>query len=312
MPKRIIFSAFLLIGWLLAIHACSGDDDDEDSAGDDDTVDDDTEGDNDDDLLDDDDSADPECAGNTPPDLLSLRYRVNGQYAEPPVSLTTQDNLEFEIEYADVDCNLNGGTVAINMSAPDGSETIVLEKIAAADCSSEAAGEPLRFFVDPTELHYILAEADQAVVVLNDACFDESDSVPLNLDIELEDPDCTANHAPELLDLSVLVNGEPIELPGSVSEDDAVVLRVEYADEDCNLNMGEYLIKGDGDTYFHSGEETLLGIGCSSAADGAYDIEFDPEILEYIAMGITENLYLILRDVCLETSAPRRIDLTLE
>ncbi|NLH50466.1 MAG: hypothetical protein GX444_17965 [Myxococcales bacterium] len=292
MKAEAIFSVLVLLGLVLCFYSCADDDDDDAADSGDDDENDEPE---DDDAGGDDTGEDPECAGNAAPEFLGLQIWVNGQPAQPPISITTLDQLEFGLEYDDADCNLDGGGLLIE--AENGNDES-LKHFSGLGCSSEENGGPARFAVDPGMIEAILDGAESAELKLVDVCGDSSEPVTLEIQVEYQETDCSANTAPELIAFTVLVGGETIELPGTVGMDDEVVVRIEYADNECNLDGGTYYLVAD-DGIHYDVQSTILGIGCSSEADGPFDLIFRGKFFD---PSYGQPFFLGIQDDCGDTS----------
>ena len=269
----------------------SDDSDPESFDGDDDSLDDDVGDDDvDDDDGGDDDSAD-ECEGNNAPDLTNMVYWVNGVLTEPPLDVTTLDRIELGIEYSDIECNFGrnswvmvsghgGGYFGINDIFP-----MVL-----APCSTKP-DEPFRFYAHPALLAIYVQDFDDPYISMADEC-DESQHIPLDMNIRYKTRECDGNTAPVLLDAEVTANGEPVELPGTIGSDDVLVIYIEYEDAECNLHGGDYVLIRGSRRYSHS-YFWILGTGCSSAVDGAYGLFFKAN-----AFSTEESISLRVSDIC--------------
>ncbi|HPM77152.1 MAG TPA: hypothetical protein PK961_08680 [bacterium] len=263
--------AFILMAIGLSFWLACGDDDDDDNDDNDnpdDDADDDVDDGDDDDMSDgDDDEIDPDCIGNTAPDLLGVSFFVNGEAATAPLNLLTTDVLEFAIEYADAECNLNGGGAYVQAMG----EGVVEETGWGFDdlgCSSEVAG-PHRFYVSP----FYFRSADEGPFYLGivDKCGGESLTLPLDIAAQYVEPDCDDPNPPALLGVTVKINGVETALPAVFHPEDEVVAAIEYDDPNCALNTGSYWIIDSQGVYRHGDE--MPGIGCSSAETGPYEFE---------------------------------------
>ena len=105
-----------------------------------------------------------------------------------------------------------------------------------------------------------------ASALLLSACGDDDD----------ESGDCASNARPELLELTVFADGEPVEQPVHLGEVQTISLQFEYADADCNLAHGFVTMMQDREGFMSYGfpDDTP----CSSAeAGGPYRVDgFSP------------------------------------
>ena len=121
------------------------------------------------------------------------------------------------------------------------------------------------------------------------------------------DPECDPTIRPQLLGLSLRVNGVLVEMPADVKVTDELIVEMEYADEDCNLEGGRVLITIDPEEpslfsldeliryYYDIGSD----VGCSSEESGPYPIALDPN--DYIIPDDLERIYPLhfkMRDIC--------------
>ena len=123
---------------------------------------------------------------------------------------------------------------------------------------------------------------------------DDNDSGDDDDSNETPDPECDDTHLSQLLGISLKVNGNYVEMPAQVKTTDELILEMEYADEDCNLEGGRIRISPDQldpqlfalDEYLHHTYKIGPEIGCSSDKEGKpYSLELDPN--EYL---LPENL----------------------
>jgi len=264
--------AFILVAIGLSFWLACGDDDDDDNDNDD-QVDDDADDavdDDDDDMsdgADDDDEMDPACIDNTAPQILGVNYYVNGEAATAPLDILTTDILELEFEYADAECNLDGGGAQLffvnEMASPNS-----YWKFKNMGCSSEEAN-PFRFFV--STLYFVLPEIVPVFLAIYDYCDADSGLTPLEIKAHYVEPDCSDPNPPELLGLQVRINGEPTALPAVAYDNDEIIVSVEYADPNCSLRYGTVGLNNSRGENIVAGD--LVGIGCSSEEDGPFDIE---------------------------------------
>jgi hypothetical protein len=94
------------------------------------------------------------------------------------------------------------------------------------------------------------------------------------------EPGCNTNRAPEILGVTVVVNGEPVATPVAIAATDALQLWMEYRDADCNLDGGTVLLNNQVDHTVYSPlgpDDRLEGMACSSAEAGApFKFDVDP------------------------------------
>jgi hypothetical protein len=135
------------------------------------------------DNMNDDDEA---CLGNQAPELLSLAVLVNGEPAEMPLQITLADELDFRFEYADADCNLDGGVAAISWQAVSdpgmegGGPTWDLIGVG---CSSDEAGGPFLISSHPGDF---TEQVDGFVLgfELHDDCGGTSNRIELQIETD--------------------------------------------------------------------------------------------------------------------------------
>lgn len=139
------------------------------------------------------------------------------------------------------------------------------------------------------------------------ACTDSDDDddavadrgVPVD-DSEFDDAACEGNSAPELLGVTAVVNGNPVEMPATIQSTDALELWLEYADADCNLEGGgaSFIVYSEDDDA-SGGQSDLWSfddIGCSSAEEGGpFVLPTDVATVE--GMG-NDPFQLIIADAC--------------
>ena len=143
----LIVALFFLTAWLLSCQSGDDDDDDTDSGDDDDSN----------------TTADPECDDTHLSQLLGISLKVNGSYVEMPAEVKTSDELTIEMEYADEDCNLEGGHIRISPAPWDPQFHALDEYLyhtydigSEIGCSSEKEGKPYSLELDPSG--YIIPE----------------------------------------------------------------------------------------------------------------------------------------------------------
>jgi hypothetical protein len=142
-----------------------GDDDDDDG------------GDADDDA---DGPPDPKCQENSPPELLAVTVVVNGEPVDLPVTIQSSDTLEFRIEYADAECNLEGGDAGlVNPGEPPSFEFIGPAGLPGIGCSSEAVGAPYTLTADPAQFLYLFGIVKELAIA--DYCGEGSQRIALDI-----------------------------------------------------------------------------------------------------------------------------------
>lgn len=133
MKRCIISGLTILLSFLFIVTACSFDDSDDNKDKEEDN------GDNGSDNYDDD-----ECAGNSPPELLSVAAIVNGQQEDWPVVVGDADQLELAFEYKDMDCNLEGGALDLIAEGIESCYSSNDWNLVDIGCSSAQIGEPYK------------------------------------------------------------------------------------------------------------------------------------------------------------------------
>ena len=135
---------------------------------------------------------------------------------------------------------------------------------------------------------------------------------------------CEENTAPELLSITVIVNGLPVEQPVTLDTNDTLAFSIEYYDEECNFQMEDRrgmirFLASDADVYAYGDAAKVLdnsyyldGIGCSSEEDGPFVINVDPNDFAVPEdFNRLEPLWAYLVDGCLANiSDPLYVDFT--
>jgi hypothetical protein len=84
-----------------------------------------------------------------------------------------------------------------------------------------------------------------------------------------DDDSCIGDNEPELLSVTVIVNGVSVETPATIQPTDQLELAIEYNDADCNLDGGSAaLYSPNEDTLIDLPDISFEGLGCSSAEAG--------------------------------------------
>jgi hypothetical protein len=153
--KQVTWVAiFCLAFCLLLVVSCQNDQAEDDDETDDDSSDDDS---SDDDAVNGDDEPKPGCERNQPVELLGVTAILNGVPADMPFTVSTQDQLALSFEYADADCNLEGGHIHLGLNEGE-KDNLDIELIMSMrkdyplediGCSSEQSG-PYLIPIDPT------------------------------------------------------------------------------------------------------------------------------------------------------------------
>jgi hypothetical protein len=117
------------------------------------------------------------CNTNTPPEVYSVGVLVNGEHRDEPVVISADEKLEFEIEYYDADCNLEGGTLQIwSDQGVMGFDGAVNHGIG---CSSQDDGKPYRKEVDGDLLVFVT----NIRIGLQDTCEEISSLIPVDITV---------------------------------------------------------------------------------------------------------------------------------
>jgi len=126
----------------------------------------------------------PECENDHAPELLSVQAIVNGVAREWPVTIQEGDALEIAIEYADVDCNLEGGGWGI---IAEGSQSIWSDGDWFFDeeigCSSEEEGKPYNLPIGTG--YFVYPEDGPFLLEIGDSCGETSNRLPLEITTEI-------------------------------------------------------------------------------------------------------------------------------